>query len=120
MRRSLERLGTVHVGVIEEHEQQLERYEFLVQHRDDLLAAAADLRKTLQLIDRTARRMFRETFEEIREKFKETFHRFFPGGEADLVLEAEVDALEAAIEISARPRGKRLQSIALLSGASAP
>ena len=116
VRRSLERLGTVHVGVIEEYEQQLERYEFLVQHRDDLLAAAADLRKTLQLIDRTARRMFRETFEEIREKFKETFRRFFPGGEADLVLEADVDALEAAIEISARPRGKRLQSIALLSG----
>ena len=116
VRRSLERLGAVHVGVIEEYEQQRERYDFLVQHRDDLLAAAADLRKTLQLIDRTARRMFRETFEEIREKFKETFSRFFPGGEADLVLETDVDALEAAIEITARPRGKRLQIIALLSG----
>ena len=116
VRRSLERIGTVHVGVIEEYDQQRERYDFLVQHRDDLLAAAADLRKTLQLIDRTARRMFRETFEEIREKFKETFRRFFPGGDADLVLEPDVDALEAAIEIIARPRGKRLQSIALLSG----
>ncbi len=116
VRRSLERLGAVHVGVIEEYEQQRERYDFLVQHRDDLLAAAADLRKTLQLIDRTARRMFRETFEEIRGKFKETFSRFFPGGEADLALEPDVDALEAAIEITARPRGKRLQSIALLSG----
>lgn len=116
VRRSLERLGTVHVGVIEEYDQQRERYDFLVQQRDDLLAAAADLRRTLQLIDRTARRMFRETFEDIREKFRETFRRFFPGGEADLVLEADADALEAAIEISARPRGKRLQSIALLSG----
>ena len=116
VRRSLERLGTVHVGVIEEYDQQRERCDFLVQQRDDLLAAAEDLRRTLQLIDRTARRMFRETFKEIREKFRETFRRFFPGGEADLVLEADVDALEAAIEISARPRGKRLQSIALLSG----
>ena len=116
VRRSLERLGTVHVGVIEEYDQQRERYDFLVQQRDDLLAAAEDLRRTLQLIDRTARRMFRETFKEIREKFRETFRRFFPGGEADLVLEPDVDALEAAIEISARPRGKRLQSIALLSG----
>ncbi|MCY3760847.1 MAG: hypothetical protein OXH50_06315, partial [Gemmatimonadetes bacterium] len=116
VRRSLERLGTVHVGVIEEYDQQRERYDFLVQQRDDLLAAAEDLRRTLQLIDRTARRMFRETFVEIREKFRETFRRFFPGGEADLVLEPDVDALEAAIEISARPRGKRLQSIALLSG----
>ena len=116
VRRSLERLGTVHVGVIEEYDQQRERYDFLVQQRDDLLAAAEDLRRTLQLIDRTARRMFRETFREIREKFRETFRRFFPGGEADLVLEPDADALEAAIEISARPRGKRLQSIALLSG----
>ena len=116
VRRSIERLGTVHVGVLEEYEEQKERYDFLVQHRDDLLAAADDLRKTLQLIDRTARRMFRETFDGIREKFKVTYSRFFPGGEADLVLEADADPLESTIEISARPRGKRLQSIALLSG----
>ena len=116
VRSSLERLGSVHVGVLDEYEQQKERYDFLVQQRDDLLAAAEDLRKTLQLIDRTARRIFLETFEGIREKFKETFARFFPGGEADLVLEADADPLEAGIEISARPRGKRLQNIGLLSG----
>ena len=87
-----------------------------MQQRDDLQAAAEDLRKTLQLIDRTARRMFREVFDEIRQKFRETYARFFPGGEADLLLQADVDPLESTIEISARPRGKRLQSISLLSG----
>ena len=116
LRRSIERLGAVHVGVLEEYEEQKERHDFLAQQRDDLTAAAEDLRKTLQLIDRTARRMFREIFEEIRQKFRTTFGRFFPGGEADLILQADVDPLESTIEISARPRGKRLQSINLLSG----
>lgn len=116
LRRGLARLGNVHVGVLEEYEEQKERYDFLVQHRDDLMAAAEDLRKTLQHIDRVARRMFRETFEEIREKFRETYGRFFPGGEADLQIEADVDPLESNIDIIARPRGKKLQNIGLLSG----
>jgi chromosome segregation protein len=116
LQRSLARLGSVHLGVLEEHQQQQERYDFLCKQRDDLTVAAADLTKTLRLIDRTARRMFLHTFEQIRDKFRETFARFFPGGEADLQLEADVDPLEAAIDISARPRGKRLQSITLLSG----
>ena len=116
LRRGIARLGNVHVGVLEEYEEQKERYDFLAQHRDDLTAAAEDLRKTLQHIDRVARRMFREIFEEIRGKFRETYTRFFPGGEADLQIEADVDPLESNIEIIARPRGKKLQSIGLLSG----
>ena len=116
LRQSLHRLGSVHLGVLEEYDEQKERYDFLCQQRDDLVVAAEDLKKTLRLIDRTARRMFVETFEQIRIKFKETFSRFFPGGQADLLLEADVDPLEANIDIIARPRGKRLQSITLLSG----
>jgi len=116
IRQSIQRLGTVHVGVLDEYEEQKERYDFLCEQRDDLLAAAEDLRKTLSLIDRTARRMFKETFEQIRVQFRETFGRFFPGGEADLQLDTDEDALEAGIEIIARPRGKRLQSIGLMSG----
>ena len=116
LRQSLHRLGSVHLGVLEEHQEQKERYDFLRQQRDDLVIAAEDLKKTLSLIDRTARRIFLKSFEQIREKFKETFVRFFPGGEADLRLEENVDALEAQIDIIARPRGKRLQNIGLLSG----
>ncbi len=116
LRQSLHRLGSVHLGVLEEYEEQKERYDFLVQQRDDLVIAAEDLKKTLSLIDRTARRMFQETFAQIREKFQGTFTRFFEGGQADLKLEEGVDPLEASIDIIARPRGKQLQSIALLSG----
>jgi chromosome segregation protein len=60
--------------------------------------------------------MFSETFDQIRKEFQATYARFFPGGEADLELEQNVDPLEAGIEITARPRGKQLQSITLLSG----
>jgi len=116
LRQSLHRLGSVHLGVLEEHQEQKERYDFLRQQRDDLVLTAEDLKKILGLIDRKARRMFLQSFEQIRETFKETFVRFFPGGEADLRLEENVDALEAQIDIIARPRGKRLQNIALLSG----
>ena len=116
IRRSIARLGPVNVGVLEDYEEQKERYDFLCRQRDDLESAAEDLRKALQRIDRVARSKFRETFGEIREKFRETFARFFPGGEADLSVEADADPLESTIEITARPRGKRLQSIGLLSG----
>jgi chromosome segregation protein len=116
LRTSIQRLGSVHVGVLDEYEEQKERCDFLVQHRDDLNTAAADLRKSLQFIDRTAREMFRQTFDEVREKFRHTYARFFPGGEADLILQQDVDPLESTIEIAARPRGKRAQSINLLSG----
>ena len=92
LRQSLHRLGTVHLGVLEEHKEQQERYDFLRQQRDDLVIAAEDLKKTLSLIDRTARRMFLKSFEQIRETFKGTFVRFFPGGEADLRLEENIDA----------------------------
>ncbi len=113
---SIKRLGPVHLGVLEEYEEQKERFDFFCQHRDDLLAAAADLRKTLNRIDREARQIFLDSFSQIREKFRETYARFFPGGQADLRLQQDVDALEAEIEIIARPRGKQLQSISLLSG----
>ncbi|MBM3277736.1 MAG: chromosome segregation protein SMC [Candidatus Handelsmanbacteria bacterium] len=116
LRLSLQRLGSVNVAVLDEYAEQKERLDFLTQHRDDLLSAAEDLKTTLNRIDRVARQIFVDSFTQINEKFRETFARFFPGGEANLQLAPEMDPLEADIEITARPRGKRLQSISLLSG----
>jgi chromosome segregation protein len=116
LRQSVQRLGSVNVGVLDEYAEQKERLDFLVRHRDDLLSAAEDLKTTLNRIDRVARQVFTDSFTQINEKFRETFARFFPGGEANLLLAPEMDPLEADIEITARPRGKRLQSISLLSG----
>ena len=112
----LRRMGSVNLAALEEYDIQKERYEFLTKQRDDLLEAEETLKRTIQKIDRTARTRFMETFQLIRENFQRTYAAFFDGGEADLIMPDDEDPLEAPIQISARPRGKRLQSINLLSG----
>ena len=112
----LRRMGPVNLAALEEYEVQKERYEFLAKQRDDLLEAEDTLKRTIQKIDRTARARFLETYGKIRENFRITYAKFFEGGEADLFMATDEDPLEAAIQITARPRGKRLQNISLLSG----
>jgi chromosome segregation protein len=112
----LRRMGSVNLAALEEYDIQKERYEFLAKQRDDLLEAEETLKRTIQKIDRTARTRFMETFQLIRQNFQRTYAAFFEGGEADLIMPDDEDPLEAPIQISARPRGKRLQSINLLSG----
>ena len=112
----LRRMGSVNLAALEEYEVQKERFEFLTRQRDDLLDAEDTLKRTITRVDRTARQRFLNTFGRIRENFQTTFQEFFEGGEADLTMPPEEDPLEAPIIITARPRGKRLQSINLLSG----
>ncbi len=112
----MRRLGAVNMAALEDYDVQKERYEFLTRQRDDLLQAEDTLKKTIARIDRTARSRFLDTFEKVRENFRKTFVAFFPGGEADLAMDADQDPLEAHIHITARPQGKRLQHINLLSG----
>jgi chromosome segregation protein len=112
----MRRLGAVNMAALEDYDVQKERYEFLTKQRDDLLQAEDTLKKTIAKIDRTARSRFTDTFEKIRENFRKTFVAFFEGGEADLWMEPDQDPLEAPIHITARPQGKRLQYINLLSG----
>ena len=116
MQERLRRMGSVNLAALEEYDVQRERYEFLAGQRDDLLAAEETLKRTISRIDRTARARFLETFSKIRENFQRTFVDFFEGGEADLLMAPDEDPLEAPIQIIARPRGKRLQNINLLSG----
>lgn len=112
----MRRLGAVNMAALEDYDVQKERYEFLTKQRDDLLQAEDTLKKTIDRIDRTARSRFLDTFEKVRENFRKTFVAFFPGGEADLAMDADQDPLEAHIHITARPQGKRPQHINLLSG----
>ena len=112
----LRRMGSVNLAALEEYDVQKERYEFLAKQRDDLLEAEETLKRTITKIDRTARARFLDTYGKIRESFQRTFVAFFEGGEADLSMSADEDPLEAPIEITARPMGKRLQHINLLSG----
>jgi chromosome segregation protein len=81
-----------------------------------LVQAKAQLLEVISRINVQTREMFRETFEKIRDNFRAMFTEVFGGGKADLVLMDEQDLLESGIEIVARPPGKQLQTISLLSG----
>jgi chromosome segregation protein len=101
---------------IEEFDEESKRLEFLSTQRDDLVRARDDLQAAIKQINKTARQLFADTFEQVRINFRRTFGALFEGGECDLWLEDPEDPLEADIEIHAAPRGKRTQRIHLLSG----
>jgi chromosome segregation protein len=112
----LERLGPVNVLAAEEYDEQLERETFLKAQRRDVAESVASLRETIREINATSSVRFRETYEQVNKTFGETFAKLFRGGEAEMRLLDEEDLLESGIEIVARPPGKRLQNIMLLSG----
>jgi chromosome segregation protein len=116
VRQRLEALGDVNLGAIEEHEELRERFRFLEEQRLDLESSLAQLREAIGKINRTSRKRFRETFDAVNERFQKNFPRLFRGGKAWLTLTETEDVLEAGIEITAQPPGKRLQSVNLLSG----
>jgi chromosome segregation protein len=112
----IERLGPINMLAMEEYDEESKRLDFLTTQRDDLVKARNDLQQAIKEINRTAKDLFAETFNAIRENFQTTFQTLFEGGECDVRLEDTEDPLESPIEISASPRGKRTQRIHLLSG----
>ncbi len=114
--QKLQKMGPVNLASIEEERELQNRFEFLSAQQADLTKAKEDIHAALTKINRTTRAMFRETFEAIHKEFQGTFRQLFGGGEARLVLMDEEDLLESGIEIIARPPGKPLQPISLLSG----
>ena len=115
LQRKVDELGPINMAAVEEYRAGKERLDFLQQQQNDLIEAKDNLEKTIVKMNKAARSRFMTTFEEVRTNFMTTFQALFEGGEADLMLE-EGDPLETGIEIMARPEGKRLQSLALLSG----
>ncbi|MFN2399674.1 MAG: chromosome segregation protein SMC [Gemmatimonadaceae bacterium] len=115
VRDELESLGPVNPLAIEEHEEELKRFQFLSTQRADLTSAKQSLHAAIREIDATAREMFLSTFAEVRGHFRQIFMTLFGGGECDLRLETPETPLDCDIEIHASPRGKRTQRIHLLS-----
>ena len=116
LREKIERLGNVNLDAIDEQESLKKRYDFLSKQVEDLHVSRAQLQQLIGRLNRKSREKFRETFEEIRVHFQQVFRRLFGGGKADIFLEDAEDILEAGIEIMARPPGKQIMSISLLSG----
>jgi chromosome segregation protein len=116
LQQRLDEMGPVNLVAIEEYEETEQRYQFLSKQHEDLLQAKVQLHEVINRINTQTKEMFKETFEKIRDNFRSMFTEVFGGGKADLVLADENDLLECGIEIVARPPGKQLQTISLLSG----
>jgi chromosome segregation protein len=116
LKRKLSKLGSVNLEAIDELVDVEARHESLRIQYDDLVAAVKESQEIITLINTESRRLFTETFETIRGHFQELFRKLFGGGMADIVLEEGADILESGIEIVARPPGKELRSISLMSG----
>jgi chromosome segregation protein len=116
LRRKLSRLGSVNLDAIQEQSELEARAGTLQIQYDDLTAAQRALEDIIGRINGDSRRLFTETFAAIRTHFQELFRKLFGGGMADVVLEDDTDVLESGIEVVARPPGKELRSISLMSG----
>lgn len=116
LRAKIERLGNVNVDAIEQQEELENRNEFLSTQVEDLNSSRAQLQQLINRLNKQSRERFNKTFEEIRGHFQVIFRKLFGGGKADILLEEAEDILEAGIEIIARPPGKEMRSISLLSG----
>lgn len=109
-------LGIVNIGAIEEYKRVKERYEFLINQKNDLFKAENTLLEIIKEMDEVMSSEFITTFKKIEVEFKNVFKELFGGGEAYLKLVDPDNILQTGIEISALPPGKKLTSISLLSG----
>ncbi|MBI3881130.1 MAG: chromosome segregation protein SMC [Verrucomicrobia bacterium] len=116
VQKRIDEMGPINLVAIEEYEEAEQRHNFLTTQNDDLVKAKEQLLEIISRINTQTRQMFLDTFEKIRENFRGTFTEIFGGGKADLILVDEGDVLESGIDIVARPPGKTLQTISLLSG----
>jgi chromosome segregation protein len=116
LQKRIEEMGPVNLVAIEEYEETEQRHQFLSQQHDDLVQAKAQLLEVINRINTQTKEMFTTTFNQIRDNFRLMFVEVFGGGKADLILTDENDVLESGIDIVAKPPGKQLQTISLLSG----
>jgi chromosome segregation protein len=113
--RKIERLGPINLAAIDEFQQQSERKDYLDRQHADLSEALETLENAIRKIDRETRQRFKETFERVNNRLQDTFPRLFGGGQAHLELSGD-DLLTTGVSVMARPPGKRLSNIHLMSG----
>jgi chromosome segregation protein len=116
LRLKIQKLGGVNLDAIETLEELETRHTTLSNQYQDLLNAKKSIEKIIEKINIDSQRLFEETFEGVKLHFRDLFQHLFGGGHADLILEDEDNVLECGIDIVARPPGKELKSVSLLSG----
>lgn len=110
------RLGNINLDAPREYAELRERYNFLTGQMADLEAAATDLKEIILKLDQAMEESFTATFQQVAREFQRYFKALFGGGEAQLLLTDPDNMIDTGVDIAARPPGKRLQSLALLSG----
>ncbi|HJF31519.1 MAG TPA: chromosome segregation protein SMC [Sporosarcina psychrophila] len=116
LKRQLSAIGPVNPGAIAEFEEVSERHLFLDEQRNDLLEAKTTLHEAMTEMDVEMTTRFLTTFNAVQNRFRHVFKEMFGGGDADLILTQPDNLLETGVEIVARPPGKKLQNLSLLSG----
>jgi chromosome segregation protein len=111
----IQRLGPINLAAIDEFKEQSQRKEYLDAQHADLMEALETLENAIQKIDRETRQRFRDTFERVNGRLQEMFPRLFGGGQAHLEMTGD-DLLSTGVAVMARPPGKRLSTIHLMSG----
>jgi chromosome segregation protein len=116
LEREMSRLGPVNPRAAEEYAEAAERESFLVEQIDDLRASRRDLLKVVREVDTTIVQVFGDAYEKVSHEFGAVFERMFPGGRGELRLTDPEDLLGGGIDIDARPPGKNIRKLSLLSG----
>jgi chromosome segregation protein len=117
MKKRLENMGEINPTAIEAYTEMKKRYEFIVEQKNDLVTAKESLMQTIQEVEVTANQQFLETFNKVRENFQRVFQALFTEDDtADMILEDPENLADSAIDIVAKPKGKRPTSINQLSG----
>lgn len=116
LRDKLAKIGEVNLSAINEFSETQERYNFLTQQHTDLTEAKEQLRKVIERINKICSKRFKETFDLVNERFQKVFPVLFGGGEAMLQLVEDEEKGEMGIEIIAKPPGKKMQNVTLMSG----
>jgi chromosome segregation protein len=117
MRKRLENIGEVNPTAIEAFVEMKKRYEFILEQKQDLVAAKESLLQTIEEVEATANQQFFDTFNKVRENFQRVFKALFTEEDtADLILENPENLAETSIDVVAKPKGKKPSSITQLSG----
>jgi chromosome segregation protein len=114
--RELRLMGPINPLALEEHDALLERHEFLQAQLEDVKASRRELNRVIKAVDQEIVSVFTEAFADVSQNFVDLFTTLFPGGSGKLLLTDPDDMLNTGIEMEARPSGKNVRRLSLLSG----
>jgi chromosome segregation protein len=114
--RKVHSIGDINMSAIEQLKETEEKLNFYTTQQTDLVQSKESLEELIKKLNKESREMFMSTLETVRQNFNQVFRKLFGGGKTDIILEENVDILDAGIDVMAKPPGKEFTSITLLSG----